>query len=382
MNKIGIASPYRVANYGTKLQAYAISEYIKNITGKETEIINFAPSDDHRIQVILRKVFSCKRNIARIKKIVMNKKNKKNDISRKQLERVRAINKFDDMLPLGEKIKNWNELKESSKQYDCVICGSDQIWLPDNLKDRYYTLEFCDDDVKKGSYAASLGVEVLNNRQKKKYAKFLNKLDFISVRENIGRDLLKSFYNKKDVTWVCDPTLLLTKKQWSDVEERPKVLDSISGDYVFCYFLGTNEEHRQVVYKYAKEKKLKILSIANFKGICESDTKLSDFQLYNLTVNEFLYLIHHSTMVCTDSMHATIFSIIFETNFITFERFKNSDSDSRNSRIYSLLKVMKLEDRLYKGEKILEKQIDYDENIDTREKYINYSKDYIMKEIV
>ena len=87
-------------------------------------------------------------------------------------------------------------------------------------------------------------------------------------------------------------------------------------------------------------------------------------------------------MVCTDSMHATIFSIIFETNFITFERFKNSDSDSRNSRIYSLLKVMKLEDRLYKGEKILEKQIDYDENIDTREKYINYSKDYIMKEIV
>ena len=81
-------------------------------------------------------------------------------------------------------------------------------------------------------------------------------------------------------------------------------------------------------------------------------------------------------------MHATIFSIIFETNFITFERFKNSDSDSRNSRIYSLLKVMKLEDRLYRGGKIIEKQIDYHEDIENREKYINYSKNYIIKEIV
>ena len=59
--------------------------------------------------------------------------------------------------------------------------------------------------VKKGSYTASLGVKVLSEKQKK--------LDFISVREDIGRDLLKSFFNEKEITWLCDPTFLLIQQQ-------------------------------------------------------------------------------------------------------------------------------------------------------------------------
>ena len=183
MKKIGIATPFRVANYGTKLQAYAISEYLKNVSGKETEIINFSPSDDHRLHVILRKAFSVKRNIARVKSIIQKKNTKKIVDKKKQVERIESINAFDSNLPLGEKIGSWAELKEASLQYECVVCGSDQIWLPDNLKDHYYTLEFCADKIKKGSYAASLGVERLNKMQQNAYKRFLNKLDFISVRE-------------------------------------------------------------------------------------------------------------------------------------------------------------------------------------------------------
>ena len=40
MIRIGIATPFRVANYGTKLQAYAISEYLRIAGGGEAEIIN------------------------------------------------------------------------------------------------------------------------------------------------------------------------------------------------------------------------------------------------------------------------------------------------------------------------------------------------------
>lgn len=382
MKRIGIATPFRVANYGTKLQAYAIAEYMKIAGGGEAEIINFSPSDDHRLHVLLRKSFSLKRNRVRFYKLLSNINMNKTIDRKKQVERIRSINMFDSFLPLGKRISSWAELEETSVQYDCVVCGSDQIWLPDNIKDHYYTLEFCNDRIKRGSYAASLGVEVLNERQKKAYKNFLKKLDFISVREDIGRDLLKSFFHEKEITWVCDPTFLLSRQQWQKIEQRPAFLDNVSKKYVFCYFLGINEEHRRSVYDYARKAGLSILSVANFKGFCEADTTLTDVQLYDLTVNEFLYLIHNAQIVCTDSMHATIFSIIFETKFVTFERFEKSDQDSRNSRIYSLLQVMGLENRLYTGRTIFEEQIEFEKVARARDAYASFSKNYIMEEIV
>ena len=174
----------------------------------------------------------------------------------------------------------------------------------------------------------------------------------------------------------------MTKQQWSDIEQRPEFLNKVKTGYIFCYFLGTNEKYRQTVYDYARKNNLCILSVANFKGLCEADTKLTDIQLYNLEVNEFLYLIHNAQMVCTDSMHATIFSIIFETNFVTFERFNKNDQDSRNSRIYSLLQVMGLEDRLHIDGAIPEEQIEFEKVTKAREAYVTFSQNYIMEEIV
>ena len=382
MKKIAIVTPFRVPNYGTKLQAYAISEYLKYVSHGEVDIINFSPSDDHRGFVIARKALSIKRNIARVKRIITKKKLVKFVDKQKQNKRIKAINSFDTFLPLSKKISSWSELKASIKKYDCVVCGSDQIWLPDNLKDHYYTLEFCEDKIKKGSYAASLGVNMLSKRQQLAYKKFLKRLDFISVRENVGRDLLCSFYKEKEITWVCDPTFLLTKQQWEQLEKRPACLNSLCKGYVFCYFLGTNESYRELVYDYAQKNNLIIISVANFKDYCEADTKLTDIQLYDLTVNEFIYLINNAEMVCTDSMHATIFSIIFETDFAVFERFKNSDHNSRNSRIYSLLDVMKLDNRLVLGKGIPEEKIDFSKVALAKETYVEFSQNYIKEDII
>lgn len=77
MTKIGIATPFRVANYGTKLQVYAISEYLSIAGGKEAEIINFSPSDDHRLHVLLRKTFSVKRNRVRFQKLISKREVRK-----------------------------------------------------------------------------------------------------------------------------------------------------------------------------------------------------------------------------------------------------------------------------------------------------------------
>lgn len=48
-------------------------------------------------------------------------------------------------------------------------------------------------------------------------------------------------------------------------------------------------------------------------------------------------------------IHCTVFSTIFHKQFVTFYRFLNTNSDSRNSRIDSILNLLGLEDRLYNG---------------------------------
>ena len=56
---------------------------------------------------------------------------------------------------------------------------------------------------------------------------------------------------------------------------------------------------------------------------------------YTCGPSEFLYLIHHARLVCTDSFHACVFSILFDTQFYVFER--EDKLESMNSRIETLL---------------------------------------------
>ena len=384
MKKIGIVTPFRVPNYGTKLQAYAISNYVASISAESVEIINYNPSRDRRFVTLIRKIFSVKLNIARLRKL-LNKRKIERFVDPAMLKkRNLSINSFDKLYVLSKPISSFAGLQQASKEYGCLICGSDQIWLPGNLRDRYYTLEFnSDSEVKKGSYAASLGVERIDEKYKNAYKVFLSKLDFISVRESVGKELLENICSNKSISWVCDPTFLLSKDQWLSLEQKPEIIDNIGAKYIFCYFLGTDETPRKTVYEYAKKKGLKILSVANFKGFCKADVTLTDVQLYDLTVNEFLYLINHAELVCTDSMHATIFSIIFENNFATFERFNKKDTDSRNSRIYSLLNVMGLESRLVESDaSVPGGGIDYSAVRSRKNAYIEKSKIFVKKEIL
>ncbi|MFR2767096.1 MAG: polysaccharide pyruvyl transferase family protein [Thomasclavelia sp.] len=63
---------------------------------------------------------------------------------------------------------------------------------------------------------------------------------------------------------------------------------------------------------------------------------------YTSGPSEFLYLIHHAKLVCTDSFHACVFSILFDTQFYVFER--ENEIISMNSRIDTLLRKFDLEE--------------------------------------
>ena len=66
-------------------------------------------------------------------------------------------------------------------------------------------------------------------------------------------------------------------------------------------------------------------------------------------------------MICTDSFHSAVFSILYNRPFVLYDR---EDSEVKmNSRLETLLNKFGLEDRWYKG-KIDEKFLSADYKID------------------
>ena len=355
---IGLCTPYKINNYGTKLQAYAVQEKIKEL-GYDCEIINFNRKSDLRLSRLFLRY--CNIQFIHSK---LDKKKSDNNIQNKDdiKKRNNAINSFDlNHYKLTPEIKGYKNLADYSKKYEALICGSDQIWLPSSINIPTSTLEFASKDIRKIAFAPSFGISEIPKNKINQYKKFLNNLDYISVREITGANLVKELVGK-DAKNILDPTLTVNRKTWDELcEERKTKIDE---KYIFCYFLGTNKEHRESVYNFAKEKGLKIVTMPHFKRYNECDETLTDIQLYDVTPCDFISLIRNAEYICTDSFHSTVFSILYHKNFYTFERFSSSDKMSANSRIHSLLGLLNMKDRILTSNnnyKITDKKINYDE---------------------
>ena len=66
------------------------------------------------------------------------------------------------------------------------------------------------------------------------------------------------------------------------------------------------------------------------------------FDLYTSRVEEFLYLIDHAELICTDSFHACVFSILFNKPFLIVER---KGMLNMKSRLDTLLELFGFQDR-------------------------------------
>ena len=61
---------------------------------------------------------------------------------------------------------------------------------------------------------------------------------------------------------------------------------------------------------------------------------------------EFINLIRQSQFVLTDSYHGVCMALKYHKNFLALKRFLDDEKHSENSRIQSLLDLIKLPDRL------------------------------------
>ena len=331
--KIGILTWLHNGNYGSILQAYALQKALRN-QGYQTENIDYAPSNVKKVENLIKnknslKLFLEKWDAYCAKKVAGSPR----ELSEKQ-------KKFEDFrenyINITRRYSSPKEVATIDGEFDAYICGSDQIWSPVLLNPVFY-FDFLSDTERKIAYACSFGVSSIKGKKATKITNYLNRFDYISVRESSGCEIVKNLTGKV-VPVMPDPTLLLQRTDWDKVSKYNLNLNN----YIFCYFLSWNEEYWKYVENVSQQLGYQIVIVPSVKQTYQVDAKI----LKNIGPEEWVGLVKNASYVITDSFHGTVFSIIYNKPFTVLKRFSDDNPRSQNSRIYTLLEHYNLTNRL------------------------------------
>lgn len=346
MKKVGICACYDTLNYGSMLQSFATQVVIDNL-GYDSEYILYKKK---KTPIFLLKQIPrlLNKNLMFDKMLVLKKTwalKKYPGIALKNKERERAFKRFQEKYyrKFSPVYYGYDQLCKCAMNYDSVLVGSDQLWTPGGLATNFYNLMFVPDNVNKISYATSFGVSSIPWYQKGRTKKYLRRINYLSVREVKGAQIVNEISGLK-ANIVVDPTLLLTKDKWAEAVPEKRLVEE---PYIFCYFLGENCIHRDIAEELKTKTGLKIVSTPFLDSFVERDLNFGDLQLFDVGPDDFVNLIRGAEYILTDSFHGSVFSILHHKKFVTLNRFADG-GQSRNSRIDSLCALLGLEERRYK----------------------------------
>ena len=322
--KIGIITFHRTVNYGAVLQAYALQKAVEK-QGNEVETIDYRNMDIYGY--CDPDCFAGQSIKTKIGKIIRYSYNKK-VFSR--FERF-----WDEKMKWSRTCATRDELRMVEKEYDAVICGSDQVWNPKAIKNDFEAYLLGTAECRRISYAASAGNVSLWEPYLKTYWELLHRFHALSVRES-DMQLPAEHLSQKSVQVVLDPTLLLRKDDWFAAESTETVTSLPEKGYILVYFLGNNPEVVQAAKEMQSKTGLPIISLGR---------KVKGVRAYRPAAGpqEFLALFHHASYVLTSSFHGTVFSIQYRRPFLVF------GNGAYNSRMNTLLQLLGIEERMWSG---------------------------------
>ena len=202
-------------------------------------------------------------------------------------------------------VTNYSDIKKSD--YDILLVNSDQTWRKWDIY--FYDcgfLKFAENWNKlKFVYGASLGFDYwdFNKKEEEIIKPLIKKFSETSVREKGSIQLIEKHFGISPKL-VLDPTLIIDKKYYLDLIKGYKSKIINKGNYIFTY----------IVYSLEKDMK---------SFIDEASYRLG-YNVYNYVINnnslieDFLYHLKNSKAVITNSFHCTIFSVLFQKSFITY----------------------------------------------------------------
>lgn len=322
MKKVGILTYHFALNYGAALQCYALKKSVE-LLNTECFVIDSLTDQQKRNNSLSHKRYGIKNLIMQIGLLPFYSARK-----RKQDKFISFSNNY---FSLTSRCKNSYELINVVLDYklDTVICGSDQVW---NTKiDDFTELFFLPfkANIRKLGYGISIGGCTYN--ELKNYRNEINNFDSIGVRETKAASVLNNL-SSIPITKVIDPTLLLKKEDWDKMAKNSKI--SIKEPYIICYFLHKDyfSKEYDLVKKIAKVKKLKVFYINQRYSI----RSFYSNTLHDVGPNDFISLIKNAELVCTDSFHGTLFSIIYHKAFYSFIPSQNI-KDTRQQDVLDCL---------------------------------------------
>lgn len=234
------------------------------------------------------------------------------------------------------RVYDLNGISKLLPKPDLYLTGSDQVWNTDHnqfLNTNYYYENVAG---KKASLASSFGRESLPDGERDRIKALLEDYSFISVREVSAKDLVKKLLPHKVVEQILDPTLLITAEEWRKIATHSK---DVLERYVLIYPMSGIDyrlfDVARTVADTIGAKSVRILS-PGLKTYKQCDQTLK-FQ----SPERFLELIDHAACVVTNSFHGTVFSINFETPFISIMPEKFS------TRLESILNLLNLKCRVW-----------------------------------
>lgn len=357
----------KAQNYGAQLQEYALM-YSLNMK-HDTKVLNYL--DQKMIRNYQYNKIKGENIFEKIKCIIrviihFNKNNKRNHS---------FIEYENENIKYSEKEYTLNQIKNECFSTSVLIAGSDQVWNPeitDGLSD-VYTLNFGNDNIKRISYAASVGNEKNIQKYKEEYKKKLSRLDRISVREESAKKELEKILPGKKIEVVLDPTLLLKKEEW---ESKINNIKSEKEKYILAYYVDEDKNFVNITNELSKTTGLKVIHFdkrnRGLKNVLRS--------AYTDGPLEFIKLIKNAEYIVATSFHATVFSIIFNKKFWIVPH------KTTGSRVTDLLKKLGISNRAINSidefkEKDYNEEIDYEKVNKLLEKERQKSIDWLMDAI-
>lgn len=321
-NKVLLVSLWGNYNYGNKLQSYALKTLIEKMGYSVVVAKHDEPAPRLR---------------TKIKKAVRTILGRKSNVEPRSNERERYFEEFtNSYVDESITINDFDASQVDTSLFSAAIVGSDQVWHNFfNRKEEleYFFLNFMPEK-KRIAYAASFGFDSFPQKYEKLYNDGLKGIRYCSCREKSGCELVEKTIGKP-IQQVLDPTLCLTADEWEKIAHKPKY--DVPKEYALVYFIaGMPQQYESYIQNLSNSYNIKCIDIYNGGNDYFETTG----------PREFIWLIKNAKFVYTDSFHASVFSVLFQKQFLVFPRCNETGKGSYG-RIEALLQLCSITDCEY-----------------------------------
>lgn len=326
--KVGILTFHNAVNYGAVLQTYATQELVKQY-GHDVEVIDYHNKavdsfyDEKKFHFKAMLKAMLERHIKSLliylitKAFNWKRNNAYKNFGKKYLHlSARKYIQGEPIVLLG---------------YDVILIGSDQLWNRDITHgfDHVYWGDFkTSPDSRKVAWSVCMNKTNIGLEDEEYIKAHLNLFHSISVREKPLQVFLHDLTGKT-FPHTLDPTLLLSIEKWS------KLCHPVKGNgYIAVYAVCKEDKAIAFAKNFAAKQQKKLIVIRSY-----SKHFISSENIESGGPVDFLSYLLYADYVVTTSFHGTVFSIIFQKQFICpiFEE---------NVRIESLLASLGIKQRM------------------------------------